>query len=393
MCGTFDSVSTLLTSVGLARPPRPPASRGTRLPAPAVAGREQTVLVGREPPRERRLALDHLEHRLLLAEQVLVGPGDDVDGAVGADARASASPATARVTAAISRSKLRLEADERLVGADREGGDDHALDELVRVGAQQRPVLERAGLALGPVADDVAARAGLGGDSRPLAPRREATAAATPQTGTGDRRRSSPPVRWRCALQTSAASHGLIVLEGADGPVSEQELRHPCHRRRECGPCGPRRGAVRNGTGVSPEVPVRRRRTRDCPAVRAGRGNPAPANLGRCLGAASRRDLAPAGRSILVHVLVRPVHFGPGATPLSHARPVPVPSPTEPAGVAPLAVGVAGPGMARRYDADAVVIGAGPNGLVAANELADAGWSVVVVEGSPARAAPSDRPL
>ena len=30
--------------------------------------------------------------------------------------------------------------------------------------------------------------------------------------------------------------------------------------------------------------------------------------------------------------------------------------------------------------ADAVVIGAGPNGLVAANLLADAGWSVVVLE-------------
>jgi phytoene dehydrogenase-like protein len=33
-----------------------------------------------------------------------------------------------------------------------------------------------------------------------------------------------------------------------------------------------------------------------------------------------------------------------------------------------------------RGDADAVVIGAGPNGLVAANLLADAGWSVVVLE-------------
>ena len=30
--------------------------------------------------------------------------------------------------------------------------------------------------------------------------------------------------------------------------------------------------------------------------------------------------------------------------------------------------------------ADAVVIGAGPNGLVAANLLADAGWSVEVLE-------------
>ena len=34
-------------------------------------------------------------------------------------------------------------------------------------------------------------------------------------------------------------------------------------------------------------------------------------------------------------------------------------------------------------DADAVVIGAGPNGLVAANMLADAGWDVVVLEAQP----------
>ena len=32
---------------------------------------------------------------------------------------------------------------------------------------------------------------------------------------------------------------------------------------------------------------------------------------------------------------------------------------------------------------DAVVIGAGPNGLVAANVLADAGWQVVVCEEQP----------
>ena len=32
---------------------------------------------------------------------------------------------------------------------------------------------------------------------------------------------------------------------------------------------------------------------------------------------------------------------------------------------------------------DAVVIGAGPNGLIAANHLADAGWKVVVCEEQP----------
>jgi phytoene dehydrogenase-like protein len=32
---------------------------------------------------------------------------------------------------------------------------------------------------------------------------------------------------------------------------------------------------------------------------------------------------------------------------------------------------------------DAVVVGAGPNGLVAANYLADAGWSVLVLEAQP----------
>src|SRR5690349_23989277 len=50
-------------------------------------------------------------------------------------------------------------------------------------------------------------------------------------------------------------------------------------------------------------------------------------------------------------------------------------------------------GPVRSYDA--VVIGAGPNGLVAANRLVDAGWSVLVLEAQPevGGAVRSDREL
>ena len=44
---------------------------------------------------------------------------------------------------------------------------------------------------------------------------------------------------------------------------------------------------------------------------------------------------------------------------------------------------MANPPFTIRYVADAIVIGSGPNGLVAANMLADRGWSVAVFEGQP----------
>ena len=74
------SVSTLLTSgrvavaaalTGRTRTPSPPATRG-----------EQPVLPRRQQPGQRVAALDHLQHRLLLAEEVLVGSLDDRHGQV-----------------------------------------------------------------------------------------------------------------------------------------------------------------------------------------------------------------------------------------------------------------------------------------------------------------------
>ena len=137
MWGTLASVSTLLTSVGLGSSVRAVRAMRTRLPPFLRGGREQPVLVGREPARQRRLALDDLEHRLLLAEQVLVGAGDDGDGAVGADAGGLDLLHGAGDAGDLAL-EAGLEADERLLGADGEGGDDQALDHLVRVGPQQR---------------------------------------------------------------------------------------------------------------------------------------------------------------------------------------------------------------------------------------------------------------
>src|SRR5581483_3372469 len=52
------------------------------LPAQLGASGEEALLVGREHPRQGRLALDDLEHGLLLTEQVLVGPRHDRDRAL-----------------------------------------------------------------------------------------------------------------------------------------------------------------------------------------------------------------------------------------------------------------------------------------------------------------------
>ncbi len=92
---------------------------------------------------------------LLLAEQVLLGAGDDphlhaleqVDLGQLGDRLLDPGPLGPEAG---------LQRDEGLGGPERVGRDEHAFDDLVRVGPHEGPVLERPRLALGRVAHDVA---------------------------------------------------------------------------------------------------------------------------------------------------------------------------------------------------------------------------------------------
>lgn len=136
--------------------------------------------MGRQPAWERLIALDHLEHGLLLAEEVLVGPGDDGDGAVRTDAgrlELLDRPDHPRDLLL----ETGLEAQVHPVRSDGETCDDQALDQLVWVGSDQRTVLERSRLAFGAVAHDEPLPPAAGGDAGPLRAGREATATSSAQ--------------------------------------------------------------------------------------------------------------------------------------------------------------------------------------------------------------------
>ena len=155
------------------------------LPAELRGGGEEAVQVRGQPSGQRIVALDDLEHRLLLTEEVLVGSRDHGDLALPAD------PGSLEL---LDRPRHRvdlpveapLQADERLEGTDGERRDDQALDELIGVGPQQRPVLERPGLSFRSVADEVAPFASLFGDARPLLTGREPASPATAEPRPAD---------------------------------------------------------------------------------------------------------------------------------------------------------------------------------------------------------------
>ncbi len=81
---------------------------------------------------------------------------------------------------------LAADVEVALRRARREGGDRHRLDDRERIALHQHPVLERAGLRLVGVADEVVRLGGLRRDRGPLAAGRERRAAAADELGCGD---------------------------------------------------------------------------------------------------------------------------------------------------------------------------------------------------------------
>ena len=90
----------------------------------------------------------------------------------------------ARVSASHLASIRALRCQVHGAGTDGERGDGRALDDAVRIEADQRPVLERGRFALGAVDDDEARAGAAVANRRPLPAGREAGAAAAAQTRT-----------------------------------------------------------------------------------------------------------------------------------------------------------------------------------------------------------------
>ena len=176
------------------------ARAADRLGLPTARGRsgEQAVLPGREEAGQRVAALDDLQERLLLAEEVVVRAFGDGHGELAQQTRLAQLDRGAPQGRGLDRVRA-LGRDVHLGGADGERGDGRALDHPVRIAAHQHPVLERRRLALGAVGHDVAPAAAGRSHGRPLRPRREAAAAATAESRCRDLvdggRRAEPPGR------------------------------------------------------------------------------------------------------------------------------------------------------------------------------------------------------
>ena len=115
---------------------------------------------------------------------------------------------------------------------ERQRGDGQSLDDLIRVGPQDRAVFERARLAFRPVAHGVTVTTGRAPYRAPLRRDREAGATPTAQPGLlqlGDRRFGPELLR---PGETLASSCREPLLERCDGFVGENDLGATHHARK-----------------------------------------------------------------------------------------------------------------------------------------------------------------
>ena len=201
--------------------------------------------------RERRLVarlaaepLDRVEDRRLFATDV--GPGAaedrDVEAEPGAeDVVADEAPLTRGGERGEQRPGrprvLAPHVDPSVRAARGVRGDRHRLDHRERIALHQHPVLERAGLGLVGVADEVVGVDRLTGDGLPLAPGRERRAAAADEPGISDladHRRRTDRQRPAQRLVPTGGAVGVEVRrvsgtdagEQAQRPRPRGELRH-----------------------------------------------------------------------------------------------------------------------------------------------------------------------
>ena len=172
----------------------------------------------RAQPRLAATALERVEQRGLLAADVGAGARvhGDVEVVAGAvDVLAEVAGEVGLLDGALQPAydvqHLAADVDERVVGADRVAGDDHALDQRVRRGHHQRDVLAGARLGLVGVDHQVVRLAVALRDEAPLHAGREARAAAAAQAGVLDQRDD-------------------VVLGHAQGGVAARRTRR-CPRR------------------------------------------------------------------------------------------------------------------------------------------------------------------
>ena len=255
------SVSTLLTTVGLAEQALDHGER--RLVARLAA-----------------VALDRAEDRGLLAADVGAGALAHLDVEGEALRRGCPAPRKPRSRASSIAFSMRA-ARQRILAAHVEvavlaaggvGGDGHRLDDGERVALHQHAVLERAGLGLVGVADQVVRAARLARHGVPLAARREGGAAAPDELGVDHLADARPRGRARSRAAARRSRRGRGSRRGSRGRPGRRAAAGAAPGRPACGG-----GASSGGSGGVPPsriVDDARRRRRASARARAARRRP-----------------------------------------------------------------------------------------------------------------------